>query len=77
LTAAAGVDPIRWTPDWKLVKIGAKLVSHGGYVAFQMAEVAVARELSQEILRLITGIKTRPERRVDFDRCPRTICDCP
>jgi len=29
----------------KLVKIGAKAVSHGSYVIFQMAEVAVAREL--------------------------------
>jgi Transposase DDE domain group 1 len=29
----------------KLIKIGAKLVSHGRYVAFQMAEVAVPRML--------------------------------
>ena len=27
----------------KLIKIGAKVVSHGRYVAFQMAEVAVPR----------------------------------
>ena len=26
----------------KLIKIGAKVVSHGRYVAFQMAEVAIA-----------------------------------
>jgi hypothetical protein len=37
----------------KLVKIGAKVVRHGRYVIFQMAEVAVPRELFQEILRLI------------------------
>ena len=29
----------------KLVKIGAKVVRHGRYVAFQMAEVAVPRRL--------------------------------
>ena len=29
----------------KLVKIGAKVVRHGRYVIFQMAEVAVPREL--------------------------------
>jgi hypothetical protein len=27
----------------KLIKIGAKVVSHGRYVTFQMAEVAVSR----------------------------------
>ena len=27
----------------KLIKIGAKVVSHGRYVAFQMAEVAIPR----------------------------------
>ena len=29
----------------KLVKIGAKVVSHGRYVTFQLAEVAVPRDL--------------------------------
>ncbi len=29
----------------KLVKIGAKVVRHGRYVTFQLAEVAVPREL--------------------------------
>jgi hypothetical protein len=28
----------------KLIKIGAKVVSHGRYVAFQMAEVAIPRQ---------------------------------
>ena len=37
----------------KLVKIGAKVVSHSGYVIFQMAEVAVPRELFQAILERI------------------------
>ena len=44
----------------KLVKIGAKVVSHGRYVVFQMAEVAVPRELFEEILRLIDGLRPRP-----------------
>jgi hypothetical protein len=34
----------------KLIKIGAKVVSHGRYVSFQMAEVAVLRQMFQEIL---------------------------
>jgi hypothetical protein len=37
----------------KLVKIGAKVVSHSTYVIFQMAEVAVPRELFQAILERI------------------------
>jgi hypothetical protein len=34
----------------KLIKIGAKVVTHSGYVIFQMAEVAVPRELFAAIL---------------------------
>ena len=44
----------------KLIKIGAKVVRHGRYVIFQMAEVAVPRELFQQILRLIGGLQPRP-----------------
>ncbi len=33
----------------KLVKIGAKIVRHGRYVTFQMAEVAVPSELFQNL----------------------------
>jgi hypothetical protein len=36
----------------KLIKIGAKVVSHGRYVTFQLAEVAVPRRLFAEILSL-------------------------
>ena len=36
----------------KLIKIGAKVVSHGRHVTFQMAEVAVPRQMFQEIARL-------------------------
>jgi len=44
----------------KLVKIGAKIVTHARYVTFQMAEVAVPKELFQEILLLIDGLRPRP-----------------
>ncbi len=37
----------------KLLNIRAKVVCHGRYVIFQMAEVAVPKEFFQEILRLI------------------------
>jgi hypothetical protein len=57
-------EPIK---DWsltslreKLVKIGAKIVTHARYVTFQMAEVAVPKELFWEILRLIDGLRPRP-----------------
>jgi hypothetical protein len=41
----------------KLIKIGAKVVSHGRYVTFQMAEVAVPRQMFQEILSLIDRLR--------------------
>jgi len=44
----------------KLVKIGAKVVSHGRYVTFQLAEVAVPRELFRKILNLIDDLRQRP-----------------
>jgi hypothetical protein len=44
----------------KLVKIGAKVVRHGRYITFQMAEVAVPRELFRKILRLIDGLRPAP-----------------
>jgi hypothetical protein len=43
----------------KLVKIGAKIVTHARYVTFQMAEVAVPSPLFEEILRLIDGLRPR------------------
>jgi hypothetical protein len=44
----------------KLVKIGAKIVTHARYVTFQMAEVAVPSQLFAEILRLIEGLRPKP-----------------
>ena len=37
----------------KLIKIGAKVVSHARYTTFQMAEVAIPRHLFRTILRRI------------------------
>jgi hypothetical protein len=44
----------------KLIKIGAKVVSHGRYVTFQLAEVAVPRQLFADILSLIARLRTPP-----------------
>jgi hypothetical protein len=44
----------------KLVKIGAKVVRHGRYIFFQLAEVAIPRRLFAEILRLIDGLRPKP-----------------
>ena len=40
----------------KLIKIGAKVVRHARYVPFQLAEVAVPRELFRAILDRILGL---------------------
>ena len=45
----------------KLIKIGAKVVSHGRYIAFQMAEVTITRMLFAEILRLIAELRPPPD----------------
>jgi hypothetical protein len=57
-------EPIK---DWsltslgeKLIKIGAKVVSRGRYVALQMAEVAIPRNLFADILRLIAELRPPP-----------------
>jgi len=64
LRTLATPEPIK---DWslttlkdKLIKNGAKVVSHGRYVIFQMAEVAIARQMFQEILRLIAELRPQP-----------------
>jgi hypothetical protein len=44
----------------KLIKIGAKVVSHGRYVTFQMAEVAVPREMFADILSLVARLRALP-----------------
>jgi hypothetical protein len=52
-----------WSPTAlleKLIKIGPKIVRHGRFITFQMAEVAVSRPLFAEILRLIDGLRPAP-----------------
>src|SRR3954447_16368922 len=44
----------------KLIKIGAKVVSHGRYVTFQMTEVAGPRQMFADILSLITSLRAPP-----------------
>ena len=44
----------------KPIKIGAKVVSRGRYVTFQMAEVAVPRQMFAEILSLIARLQAPP-----------------
>ena len=41
----------------KLVMIGAKIVGHGRYVTFQIAEVAIPRDLFAGILRRIDRLR--------------------
>ena len=44
----------------KLIKIGAKVVRHGRYVTFQLAEVAVSRQMFADILSLIARLRAPP-----------------
>jgi hypothetical protein len=44
----------------KLIKIGAKVVNHGRYVAFRLAGVAIPRNLFADILRLIVELRPPP-----------------
>jgi hypothetical protein len=44
----------------KLVKIGARIVRHGRYFAFQLAEVVVPRALFAEIMRRIDRLRGSP-----------------
>jgi hypothetical protein len=46
----------------KLIKIGAKVVSHGRYVTFQMAELAASRQMFADILLLIARLRAPPAR---------------
>jgi len=46
----------------KLIKTGARMVCHARYVTFQMAEVAVPRDLVQAMLRKINAFANRPVR---------------
>ena len=43
----------------KVVKIGAKVIAHARYTVFQMAEVAVPRDLFRRILEMIDDLRPR------------------
>jgi hypothetical protein len=61
LTRPEAAEPLSLTSlREKLIKIGAKVVSHGRYVSFQMAEVAVPRQMFRDILRLIAQLRAPP-----------------
>ncbi len=44
----------------RLIKTGARLVRHGRYAIFQMAEVAIPRQVFANILALINGLRGPP-----------------
>jgi len=61
--AAASYGDLRRIKDWsltslkeKLIKIGAKVVSHGRHVAHQMVEVAIQKHFFADVLRLVTDL---------------------
>ncbi len=59
LAFTSGDDPFQTllTLREKLIKIGTKVVRHGRYITFQLAEVAISRSLFATILRLIDGLQ--------------------
>ncbi len=44
----------------RLIKTGSRLVRHGRYVIFQMAEVAIPRRVFAAILTLINALRGQP-----------------
>ena len=62
-TSAMPHDASHWSPAnrrEKLTKFDAKVVNHDRYVAFQVMEVAVARERYRKNLSLIDDLPRRP-----------------
>jgi hypothetical protein len=60
----------------KLIKIGAKVVSHGRYVTFQMAEVAMPRQLFERTKAGRRGTR-KPPKSSGFDSNRRVIWGIP
>jgi hypothetical protein len=65
LRTLATPEPIT---DWsltslkeKLIKFGAKGVSHGRHVAFKMAAVAILRSLFADIPRMVAELRPKPD----------------
>jgi hypothetical protein len=60
MTDALGVRREQVEPAGEADQDGAKIVSHGRYVTFQMAEVAVSRLMFRDILMLIARLRAPP-----------------
>ncbi len=65
--ARLGLQPGQSVEHWslttlreKLIKIGARVVRHGRYITFQLAEIAIPRSLFSNIPRLIDGLRPAP-----------------
>jgi hypothetical protein len=59
-TLALPSEMERWsltTLREKVVKIGAKVITHARYTVFQMAEVAVPRDLFRRVLKMIDSLR--------------------
>ena len=62
----------------RLIKIGGRLVSHARRLVSQLAEVAVPREVSQQVLELIGGLvvkATSAARRTPVHDADRWFCE--
>ncbi len=46
--------------DHALLKIGARMVRHGRYITFQLAEVAVSRQVLGQILARVARLRAPP-----------------
>ena len=78
LRTLATPEPIK---DWsltslkdRLIKISAKIVNHGRYVAFQMAEVAIPKNLFADILRMIADLSKKSLRGHPTNDWPTCSC---
>ena len=58
--ARADQELVANEPEGETDQDRCEVVSHGRYVAFQMAEVAIPRQMFQEILRLIAELRPQP-----------------
>jgi len=62
----------------KLVKIGVKVVRHGSYITFQLAEVAISRDVFADILSRSNFTKGRLLlHNLTFTRPTRAVKTCP
>jgi hypothetical protein len=53
-------SPSTTSLDEKLIKLGARVLRHARYVSFQIAEVAILRNLCADILGLMEQLRPPP-----------------